>query len=126
MATLRNVSSPFVVAGSDIDLELVLSNSVWQLATTVLSTLGIGSFKRAKTYRIALGNVELFVINANDIDAVTLALQSNLRTMRGWNDSTTASYMEWKQQLSALSGTDRKVAKAAVARMFGLNPIVYG
>lgn len=126
MATLRNVSSPFRTAGSDVDLELWLSATLFEIVVAVLDTLGIDGYKRSKTYRVAFGNVELFVINANDIDDVTLALQSNLRTMRGWNDSTTASYMEWKQQLSALSGTDRKVAKAAVARMFGLNPIVYG
>lgn len=126
MATLRNVSSPYRTAGSDVDLELWLSATLFEIVVAVLDTLGIGGYKRSRTYRIAFGNVELFVIDASAPDEVTLALQSNLRTMRNWDNSTSACYAEWKSTLSHLSGVQRKVAKAAVARMFGLNPIVYG
>ena len=126
MATLRNVSSPFRTAGSDVDLELWLSATLFEIAVAVLDTLGIGGYKRARTYRLSFGMVELFLIDASAPDEVTLALQSNLRTMRGWNDTTAPLYAEWKETLSSLRGSERKAAKAAVARMFGLNPIVYG
>ena len=126
MAAIRNVSSPFRTAGSDVDLELWLSATLFEIVVAVLDTLGIGGYKRSKTYRLACGNVELFLIDASAPDEVTLALQSNLRTMRGWSHTTAALYAEWKETLSSLRGSGRKVAKAAVARMFGLNPIVYG
>lgn len=125
MATLRNVSSPFRTAGSDVDLELWLSATLFEIVVAVLDTLGIGGYKRSRTYRLALGNVELFVIDASAPDEVTLALAHNLAVMRSWNADTAALYLKCKAQLDYLQWQPRKQYKAVLGKMFGLNPIVY-
>ncbi|MCK9599806.1 MAG: hypothetical protein M0R06_12255 [Sphaerochaeta sp.] len=126
MATLRNVSSPYRTSGSDIDLELWLSATLFEIVVAVLDTLGVGGYKRSKTYRLSCGKVELFLIDASAPDEVTLALQHNLRTMRGWDAVVAAQYLAQKSLIAHLTGTDRKHAKAQLAVAFGLNPIVYG
>ncbi len=125
MFALRNVSSPFVVANSDTDLEAWMPSWAWTLLTAVLATLGIGHAKRDRTYRVAWGNTELFLIDSSRPDGVTIALSHNLATMRTWDSATAATYMEWKQLLSSLCGVERKAAKAAVARLFSLDSSVY-
>jgi hypothetical protein len=127
MFALKNVSSPFVVSGSDTDLELWLPAGMWAFVVAVLATLGIGHLKRSRTHRIELGPlVELFLIDADQPDEVTLALAANLATMRGWDSDTAALYLKCKAQLSYLEGDTRKAYKAAMARMFGLDARVYG
>jgi hypothetical protein len=124
MATLRNVSSPFRTAGSDVDLELWLSATLFEIVVAVLDTLGIGGYKRSKTYRLSFGKVELFLIDASNPDEVTLALAHNLSVMRSWDAATAELYLKCKVQNDVLSHS--KAYKAAMAKMFGLNPIVYG
>jgi len=57
MATLRNVSSPFRTSGSDVDLELWLSATLFEIVVAVLDTLGVGGYKRSRTYRRSCGKV---------------------------------------------------------------------
>ena len=127
MLRLKNVSSPFVMSGSDTDLELWMPARLWGFVVSVLATLGIGHLKRHRTYRIACGaSVELFLIDADQPDEVTLALAANLATMRGWDSDTAALYLKCKAQLDYLQGSERKAYKANMACMFGLNASVYG
>lgn len=126
MAALRNVSSPFRTVGSDVDLELWLSTTLFEIVVAVLDTLGIGGYKRSKTYRLSFGKVELFLIDASAPDEVTLALAHNLAVMRSWNSDTAALYLKCKAQLDYLQGQPRKQYKAVLGKMFSLNPIVYG
>lgn len=127
MVQLKNVSSPFVVSGSDTDLELWMPARLWAFVVAVLATLNIGHLKRHRTYRIAFGtSVELFLIDASQPDEITLALAHNLAIMRSWNSDTAALYLKCKNQLSYLEGDARKAYKANMACMFGLNPSVYG
>jgi hypothetical protein len=126
MVQFKNVSSPFAVSGSDTDLELWMPAGLWAFVVAVLATLGLGHLKRSRTYRIACGSVELFLIDATQPDEVTIALAHNLATMREWGAVAKAQYLSAKESVAHLQGTDRKHAKADLAVRFGLNPIVYG
>lgn len=126
-AGVRNVSSPFTVAGSDVDLEWWMPTWCWSMITALFAALHIGHAKRSKTYRVELSPLcEMFFIDADAPDEVTLALQHNLATMRGWDEAGKAAYLAAKERISDLQGPDRKHAKAELAVRFGLNPIVYG
>jgi hypothetical protein len=108
-----NVSSPFRTAGSDTDLELH-SGTLFTLLSHVLPA------KRVGVIRLALADVELFIIDPSAHDPITGMIHTNLATMNGWNWFTSVQYLANKRRISHLSGNSRKMAKSALAGQFGL------
>jgi hypothetical protein len=113
---VQNVSSPFAVKGSDVDLQ-------WQndLATSIVKLLGWKEVRpgvyRAESIWL---NTEIFVCRLDTIDAINEAVLSNLRTMRNWSAEIKAAYMAAKQAIEDLIGKARKLAKAKLAELFNL------
>lgn len=126
---IKNVSGRARSAGSDYDLEVWFYGWLWHLLTRLCVRLGIGSFKRPLTYRlhILVGtlDVELFLIDREHPDTVTVAAGNNARLQWTWDTTTFAAYCAAKAQIAHLTGSARKAAKAVLAVQFGLNPIVY-
>jgi hypothetical protein len=127
--SIKNVSGRARTAGSDYDLEVWLCGWLWHLLTQACEWLGLGSFKRPLTYRLHLLvgtlDVELFLIDRQRPDAVTVAAGNNVRLQWTWDAATFAAYCAAKAQIAHLSGCARKQAKAVLAMQFGLDPIVY-
>lgn len=126
---IKNVSGRARTAGSDYDLEVWFCGWLWHLLTGLCGWLGLGSFKRPLTYHlhILVGalDVELFLIDREHPDVVTVAAGNNVRVQWTWDATTFAAYCTAKAQIVHLSGYARKQAKAVLAAQFGLNPVVY-
>lgn len=123
---LLDVSSPFVVPGSDKDLELVMPTWAWHCLTALLSWLGIGQWKRIFTYRVEMGNVEIFIIAIECMDKVTQDMHYNFVVMRNWKQDRRIDYVTQKGAIAHLTGKERKRAKGELARAFRLKSSVYG
>lgn len=122
---INNVSSPFVVAGSDKDIQIELSWA-WRFSCSILEFFGIAKRIRPKTSRIEVSElIECFIVIADDKDSVTRSIENNLHVMQEWDNETCAIYAAWKLALSDLSGKDRKRAKSALARFMGLSDSMY-
>jgi len=122
---IRNVSGVVRTEGSDYDIDIWLQPVVWNVATKTLELFHIGSWRRPETYRIALGDVEAFLVNEQKPDAITLTVESNIDTQRAWDWMTLVGYTHAKRRMSHLSGVQRKQAKAQLASRYGLSPAVY-
>ena len=123
---LKNVSSPFTVKGSDLDLELYLLPVIHKALIVLLSGLGIGKMKRAGVYRVELSTmVEIFLLEFNTNDVITLALRDKLQIMKSWTQEQASEYLQAKEAIASYKGAERKDKKAELARAFGLNDCVY-
>ena len=125
----KNVSGRARTAGSDYDLEVWLNGWLWHLLTRMCSRVGLGGFKRPLTYRlhILVGtlDVELFLVDRENPDVVTVAAGNNIRIQWMWDEAVFAAYCMAKAAISHLVDYERKHAKAVLAVQFGLDPIVY-
>lgn len=122
---LKNVSSPIRTQGSDLDLELSCNPTEFHIVSRTLTAFGIGTMVRNLTYRVAVFNIELYIIDATRPDEITQAVHNNHNTMMQWDNETRSRYRTDKLAISHLAGDARKRAKARLAEKHGLNPCVY-
>ena len=120
-----NVSSIARVNGSDLDYSLWLSSWAWQWATRALGRLGIGRLARMRAYSVTIGRLELFILDQDRPDYVSIAAQENARIQRNWTSAERARFLAAKGKIAHLENGERKAAKAQLALEFGLSPEPY-
>ncbi len=115
MFGIYNLSSPFRTKGSDYDVQVVVGSRLHALLSR------LGTLKRdGLAVTFSLGKLDVWVLNQERPDPVSLALRENNRAMRSWDTSTAEAYRQWKQFV----GHDKR-NKACLAHLFGLDPRVY-
>ena len=116
---LQNVSG-LAVKGSDIDYNLWLASRTWELVTGILARLRIGQMKRARAYVIEVGRLEIFIVDRDRPDYVTLIVEENARTQREWTRAEKDRFVAAKRQIENLENGERKAAKELLVEQFGL------
>ena len=123
---LQNVSGPIHTMGSDLDVNLILCPQAWRIVTRLLARLRMSYKMRNVAYRVECGQVEFFILDKENLDLTSLALQENHRIMTLWTTGEKSRYSQEKTKLAHMTGQERKRAKADLARLFGLSTLPYG
>lgn len=111
---LQNMSGIVRTPGSDYDLQLWVSERTWSIVSRLFRAV-------RRQVRLSLfGKVELFIVPKTLPDTRALAAAISIHIQQQWDDDTVEVYRARKLAISHLRGVERKIAKAGLAREFGL------
>lgn len=119
---VRNVSGP-KAPGSDIDLEAWIPGFAYKFLEKVFTRVIKPVFTGSKIRVEISKDLEIFIINEDNPDPITLAVEENRKIFLSWPPEVFRSYEAAKlEKVATFSGKERKKAKAGLALEFGLNP----